>query len=611
MSSGKGPSRAPRRAARGQSSARRPQGVARALSAAAPRRHAPRRGPAALLALGLCLALGTFAGGVTRVAAQTAEDPSEVVLVFDVSASILDSDDGTNVEFAQALEGIADRVATIADDLTTGNATVSFVAFARTAKPYPNRCQGLALHDNPAAVGRFEECLRKISADYAAGSQSPVKQRINAAGTDHVAALVEAANLLPDQSSRSAIIFFTDGQHDPPGSARDDENVVAKVTPALEGRSPLAILPVGLGTGAGAFESELRLLYDRFLRDMAPCAGRAAFAWPQVVFPSGDEAGSAVALALQEVTCSFTVAPTPGPTEPPPTATPPPAAPSGVHMVPGIGSLTVQWSAPSAGEVTDYLVHCRPVDGGDWVESREGVSTSTETVIDGLQQGVAYDCEVAATDGTTTGVYVRAASSALVLRSPEIPGPPLSEQFGWLLPLVVALGIVAMLVAALLYWRRAMDRRRMWITAQVDGGANRSIGWGQAHGLGLERDADGWYASARPIDVAPIRIRYTGKNRFLVQSAAGMKDVHQGDPVPVREGTDEVHQLTIRLYRKEPKEVTRTPSVPSDPGAGALAARLGDSDAGQQPAPDQPLPPAAAPAPESAPAPDEADRAPG
>jgi hypothetical protein len=285
-------------------------------------------------------------------------------------------------------------------------------------------------------------------------------------------------------------------------------------------------------------------------------------------------------------------------------------------MVPGIGSLTVQWSPPSTGEVTDYLVQCRPVDGGDWVESREGVSTSTETVIDGLQQGVAYDCEVAATDGTTTTAFARAAASVLVLRTPEVPGPPLTEQFSWLLPLVVALGIVAILVAALLYWRRAMDRRRMWITAQVDGGANRSLGWGQAHGLGLAQDEDGWYASARPMETAPIKIRYTGKNRFLVQSAAGMKDVHQGDPVPVREGTDQVHQLTIRLYRKEPKEAPRTPSVPSDPGAPALAARLGVDD-GPSPASGQPLPPAPAPDSEATSTPDaprtaeEGDRAPG
>ena len=103
-----------------------------------------------------------LAGGPVPVAAQTAQDPSAVVLVFDVSDSILESADGTNVEFATALEDIADRVGTIATDMTAGNATMSFVAFARKAILYPSGCQRLQLHDDPAAVTRFEGCLRCV-----------------------------------------------------------------------------------------------------------------------------------------------------------------------------------------------------------------------------------------------------------------------------------------------------------------------------------------------------------------------------------------------------------------------------------------------------------------
>ena len=61
-------------------------------------------------------------------------------------------------------------------------------------------------------------------------------------------------------------------------------------------------------------ETELTKIYQAYFRDMEPCEGRASFSWPEVVFPSADAAGTAVALALQEVTCSFTVAPTPTPT---------------------------------------------------------------------------------------------------------------------------------------------------------------------------------------------------------------------------------------------------------------------------------------------------------
>ena len=626
-----------------------------------------------MLALAFSVAVGTLGGGVTLVAAQTAQDPSEVVLVFDVSDSILDSDDGTNVEFAAALEGIADRVAAIATDLQAGNATVSFVAFGRTARPYPPRCQRLELNADPAAVTRFEECLRQITAQYAAGSDAPVKQRINTAGTDHVAALVEAEDLLSDVSSRSAVIFFTDGQHDPPGTSRDGENVIAEVTPAFEGRTPLAILPVGLGAGAGDFESDLRAIHDEFLRDMAPCEGRAAFSWPAVVFPSGNEAGAAVALALQEVTCSFTVAPT-APPEPTPTP-PPPDAPSNVLVLAGDESLTITWVAPAVGEVVDYLVRCRPAPDGEWIESGEGVSTATETVIEGLEPGVAYDCEVAATDGTSTTAYVPALASTIVLGIPLVPGQPRVEVLDaaarlsvdpvggapidqyvfectaagqtvrgagpepnvvvtglangetfqcvahtenrigrsapsvasasftpcggflgcnpWAVPALSGLAIAALLGAVLIAGRRFLRTSRIWVTTQVDGGANRSLGWGHEHGVGLDHDEAGWYATPRTIEKAPIRISYVGKNRFNVQSSAGVRNVHQGDPATVREGNGEIHQLTIRLYRKPPREVTATqrPSPPPDAASvDALGARLGGGNAASTPDEDGPAP---------------------
>lgn len=609
----------------------------------------------------LSVALGIVLGGMSFVVAQTAQDPSDVVLVFDVSNSILESDDGTNTEFAVALEGIADRVGDIADDLTVGNATVSFVAFGRRAIPYPAGCQRLELHEDPVAVSRFEACLRATAAEYRAGRRAPVQERLNTAGTDYVAALVEAADLLPDGSSRSAVVFFTDGQHDPPGTARDGENVVAKVTPSFAGRTPLAILPVGLGEGAGAFESDLRAIYDGFFRDMAPCEGRVSFSWPEVVFPSGDEAGAAVALALQEVTCSFTVAPTPTPV---PTPTPaPPDAPLGVQVLAGNEALTIQWLPPSAGEVVDYLVRCRPASGGDWIESTEGVSTTTETVIGGLEPGLAYDCEVAATDGAAVGSFAAAPAPTVVLGIPGVPGQPRVEPLDaaarlsvdpvgggapveqyvyectnaagqtvlgagpepnvlvtglvngetfqcvaytenrigrsapspasasftpcggvldcnpWARWVVYGVVLAVAFAALLLVARRYARRNRVWVTAQVDGGANRPLGWGPVLGIGLDRDDAGWYAAPRPLDRAPIQIRYRGKNRFLVHSVAGFRDVHQGDPAAIREGSGGTHQLILRRYGQPPREAPAKLSPPDEASANALGARLDGGDA--------------------------------
>lgn len=593
-----------------------------------------------------------LAAGPMLVAAQTAQDPSNVVLVFDVSNSILLSDDGTNTEFAAALDGIADRVEESAEDLTVGNAEISFVVFGRQAITYPNGCGRLDLHENPVAIAKLEECLRDIAAEYRAGENAPVRDRINTANTDHVAALREAADLLPNQTTRSAVIFFTDGEHDPPGTARDDENVVEEVRAAFQGQSPLAILPVGLGTRAGAFEDELRALYDAYFRDMEPCEGRATFSWPTVIFPEADQAGIAVAQALQEVTCSFTFVPTPSETPTPlPTPTPPPpGAPLNVQLLSGDESLTIQWLPPEATalEITDYLVRCRPETGGDadWIESTEGVSTDQQTVIEGLTPGVAYVCEVAATDGVTIGPYAPSTGAVVVLGIPAAPGQPriepgdnsarvtvdavaggapaeeyvfecrneggiagieTSQQPSAVVqqltngqtfecvayaqnrigksPASVAsarfspcggffdcnpwatwggAGLVLLATLAALWYvaRRYQRRNRVWITAQVDGGANRPLGWGPEIGIGLERDDEGWFATLRPFEGSDIKARYRGAGRFVVTSRSHINDVHQGDPARVRDEQGILHELILRRYRQRPKERAAAPPPP-------------------------------------------------
>ena len=612
---------------------------------------------AAILAVVTSVAVASMSGA-SLVLGQAASEPSDVVLVFDVSDSILESEDGTNVEFADALDGIADRVDVVAADLASGNAVISFVVFARTAIQYPANCDGLALNGDPAAIDRFETCLRSIAGEYRAGTDAPVRDRIATVATDHVAALVEAAELLPDTSSRAAVIFFTDGAHDPPGTARDDEDVPALVAPAFEGRSPLAILPVGLGAGAGAFESELAALYTAFFRDMTPCPGRASFAWPEVVFPSADAAGTAVALALQEVTCSFTVAPTAPPTQAP---TPTPVAlgqPLGVQALAGNRSLTVQWLPPTTGGdlVTDYVVRCTAASGGPPIESTEGVSTVLETEIGGLEPGVGYTCEVAATDGTTVGPWSEPSEATVVLGIPNAPsqprvepldsaarltvdaaagveqyvyecttgsgGPirgagstptvvvggltngvtytcvafaessvgrspasPASASFSpcagllgcnpWLI--FVIGGVVAAVLAgiAALVAQRYRRRNRAWVTAQVDGGENRPLGWGPELGIRLDRDEGGWFARPLPPEGAAVRVRYAGENRFLVTTGTRSIYVHQGDAASLRDDEGALHNVTLRRYRDKPndRKVTRT----SDDAerASALGARLG------------------------------------
>ena len=618
---------------------------------------------ARMLAVLASVAIGAAAGS-SVIAGVTGTEPSDVVLVFDVSNSILLSDDGTNVEFADALEGIADRVEVVAADLAAGNARISFVVFGRQAVQYPANCAQLDLHDDPLAITRFEACLRSIAGEYRAGAKAPVRDRINTQNTDHVAALNLAANLLPAGSSRKAVIFFTDGEHDPPGTARDNENVVARVTPAFAGQTPLAVLPVGLGARAGAFEGELKAIYQAFFRDMAPCVGRESFAWPQVVFPSADAAGTAVALALQEVTCSFTVAPTPTPTKKP---TPKPAtfgAPTGVRVLAGDRFLTIQWTPPTTGvkAITDYIVRCTPKGGGLGVESLEGVSTELETEIKGLVPGTSYTCVVAATDGKTLGPFSAASSAVVVLGLPKAPSQPHVEPLDgaarlsvaapgagaipvdqyvfeckntagqpargvgstptlvvtgltngqtftcvgyaensvgrspasptsasftpcgglldcnpWLKFVLAGVVIAGLLGVGWVFFRQYQRRNRAWITAQVDGGVNRPLGWGPELGVRLVEDETGWSATPLPPEGAAVRVRYEGENRFAVTMGTRIVHVHQGDPSSVKDDSGTFHQIILRRYRDKPND-RAIPRAADSAGSTALGDRLRGSE---------------------------------
>jgi len=82
-----------------------------------------RLGPIANAVAAIVVALGVMGAGLaSNVAAQTTPDRSDVVLVFDFSASILE-DATTRNRFGAALERIAARVDETSADLVAGDLT--------------------------------------------------------------------------------------------------------------------------------------------------------------------------------------------------------------------------------------------------------------------------------------------------------------------------------------------------------------------------------------------------------------------------------------------------------------------------------------------------------
>jgi hypothetical protein len=378
---------------------------------------------AALGAVMLVLGVLLVGGGLAPVslAVEAAPDQSDIVLVLDYSASILE-DAANRDRFAAALDRIADRIDATSSDLVAGDTTVTLVQFATRAADYPG-CVDLGLLASPGTVARFANCLREAAVVYRTGLDPALTTRIGV-DTNYVAAMTVAARHLPADAVRPALILFTDGKHDVAGVP------INQVQPARDqlfgSRSPFALLPVGMGLSAAervALESGLANL--RIIREMPACVSGAQFDWPQVVFDSPADAGNAVAVALQNVTCTFTVAPTTGPT-PTPTPTPePPSQVRGIGLTPGDGRIEVAWSAPlePAAPIVDYRVRCRSGEG-DWIESDEGPSLETSAVVEGLTNGSPYECEVAVVDATSDGPWKAASATATPVGRPAAPAKP-------------------------------------------------------------------------------------------------------------------------------------------------------------------------------------------
>jgi len=376
----------------------------------------------AVLVVGTLLFVGRLAPASL---AQTPPDRSEVVLVLDFSASILEDVANRN-RFAAALDRIADRVDATSSDLVAGDAIVTIVQFATRAADYAG-CTDLKLINSPPTVARFADCLRSAAKAYRRGVDAALTRKIGSA-TNYVAAMERAARHLAVDAVRPALILFTDGKHDAQGVP------VSQVQPARDrlfgSRSPFALLPVGMGlrpTERDALASGLVNL--RIIREMPACVSGAHFDWPQVVFESPAEAGNAVAVALQDVTCTFTVAPTPTPTPlPTPTPMPTPGAVRGVRLTPGDGRIEVAWNVPARTPepIVDYRVRCRTGEG-EWTESGEGASLETSAVVEGLTNGAAYECAVAAVDATSEGAWTAAPTSATPVGRPAAPGKPAVE----------------------------------------------------------------------------------------------------------------------------------------------------------------------------------------
>jgi len=291
------------------------------------------------------------------------------------------------------------------------------IQFASKAADVP-RCTEIKLLGSQSSVKRFSNCLRTVASQYRTGGSPALTQAIGR-DTNYVAAMEAAAAHLPANATRPSMILFTDGKHDVPGVP------ASQVAPARDrlfgSRAPFALLPVGMGLQPKerpALEAGLKSL--RTINAMPPCSSGATMTWPDIpVFQTPEDAGNAVALALQNATCTFTAVPV---------ATPAAQtnAVENINLAPLDGAAAVDWDPPTT-PITDPIVNYRvrcTADGGDPVETTQPASPDNSTVVNGLTNGTAYTCEVAADTATKQGEWTKSDDTVTPAPVPSAPSKP-------------------------------------------------------------------------------------------------------------------------------------------------------------------------------------------
>jgi hypothetical protein len=289
---------------------------------------------------------------------------------------------------------------------------------------------------------------------------------------------------------------------------------------------------------------------------MPACVSGAVFDWPQVVFQTADEAGNAVAVALQDATCTFTVAPqatpalTPAPTPSPAasaTATPvgKPAAPGKPSVEALNQALQVAVAPADPVQVSSFHYECSADNGASWTSQADAApSGNTTAQIRSLTNGTAYVCRAFAlnatgrSDASPVSDAVRPCGTALECT------PILAPVLG-VLGIVLVAGLILALVAV------ARSRRRGYVIAIVDVVHTANLGYGSKLGIGFVRDPVSRQVTGVVADRSPtadIRIRHLGNGRFAMTDRHGRQVAADGERVLATDSVGARHEVVLRAF---------------------------------------------------------------
>jgi len=505
------------------------------------------------------LALILFSASFTpaRTLAAGGIEPSDVVLVFDFSASM--QEDEKNLDTAISLRTLADRIPKYADDIIANEIIVHLVWFRGEAVPVPG-CGRIQLN-SANTVSEFADCLGEVASVYEKGPGEWRDQVGQASGTNYEAAFTEAINLLEQgDTSRPAIIFFTDGEHTGIGkNAPSDRSWLNRIINDLDALASKAVLPVGLGVTGEALEV-LEELRDE--TDLPGCPGSASgiIDWSTVSFPNGKKAGDSVADAFAAVTCVKVNEPPPPPTVP--DAPQPPSVSGGD----GSADISVEEPSDNGSPISGYVYECIPTGGGETVSAS---NTLPEVQVDGLQNGDEYRCRAAAENEVGPGGWSETSEAFT----------PCSGLFGcnpWLIPLLLLLLLLLLLAAialAIWAWRQ---RTRGYVVASVAGFPQVNLLRGPKTGMSFvsssnPSDVDGLRRDIQSTSHLAIENLGGGRFKWTDRAGGGSGIAEPGQSFTVTDPTGTQREVKLRAFGGRPKNIQTTVALAGAAGASTTA----------------------------------------
>ena len=508
-----------------------------------------------VIALALLLFSASFTPAPTNAAGGI--EPSDVVLVFDFSASM--QEDEKNLDTAISLRTLADRIPRYADDIIANEIIVHLVWFRGEAVPVPG-CGRIQLN-SASTVAEFADCLREVASVYEKGPGEWRDQVGQASGTNYEAAFTEAIDLLAQgDTSRPAIIFFTDGEHTGVGkSAPTDQAWLDRIIGNLDELTAKAVLPVGLGVTGKALKV-LERLRDQTNLPGCPNSAGGKIDWSTVSFPNGRQAGDSVADAFAAVTCVKVNEP------PPPPSVPDAPQPPSVSGGEGSADVAVEPPADNGSPISGYEHECIPTDGGETVSAS---STLPEVQVDGLQNGEEYRCRSAAVNGVGQGNWSEASGAFT----------PCSGLLGcnpWLIPLLLLLLLLLLLAAIALAFWAWRQRTRGYVVASVAGFPQVNLLRGPKTGMSFvssssPSDVDGLRRDIQSTSHLAIENLGGGRFKWTDRAGGGSGIAEPGQSFTVTDPTGAQREVKLRAFGGRPKSVPTTVSLPSAAGASPTA----------------------------------------